>query len=90
MLENGTLAGSILKMHEGAQQMLSMKDVSIKNIVEMTAMNPAKQVGMFKTKGSILDGKDADILIVDDQLSIKYTICRGVVAFEGDDGNGTN
>nr|WP_026682037.1 N-acetylglucosamine-6-phosphate deacetylase [Priestia megaterium] len=90
LLENGTLAGSILKMHEGAQQMLSMKDVSIKNIVEMTAMNPAKQVGMFKTKGSILDGKDADILIVDDQLSIKYTICRGVVAFEGDDGNGTN
>ena len=82
VLENGTLAGSILKMHEGAQQMLQLPDVSIKNIIEMASINPAKQVHVFQQKGSIAQGKDADVLLVDDALNIKYTICRGEIAFE--------
>lgn len=82
VLEDGTLAGSILKMYKGAQQMLQLPDVSIQNIIEMTSMNPAKQLGIFDRKGSILKGKDADVLLVDDQLNIKYTICRGEIAFE--------
>lgn len=82
VLEDGTLAGSILKMYQGAQQMLQLQDVSIPDIIEMASMNPAKQLGIYTQKGSILDGKDADILLVDDQLNIKYTICRGEIAFE--------
>ncbi|WP_164668071.1 N-acetylglucosamine-6-phosphate deacetylase [Virgibacillus doumboii] len=83
VLEDGTLAGSILKMNEGARQMLRLKDVSIKNIVKMASENPAKQLNVFNTKGSIKEGKDADLLLVDDDLNIKYTICRGVIAYEG-------
>lgn len=82
VLENGTLAGSILKMYHGAQQMLNVQDVSIENIVEMASANPAKQLGVFDKKGSLALGKDADILLVDDELNIKYTICRGEIAFE--------
>ena len=82
VLENGTLAGSILKMHEGAQKMLHLKGVSLRNIIEMTSVNPAKQLGIFDKKASIAVGKDADVLLVDDELNLKYTICRGVVAFK--------
>src|SRR5690625_464889 len=82
VLENGTLAGSILKMHEGAQQMLRLEDVSLRNIIEMTSVNQAKQLGIFDEKASIAVGKDADVLLVDDELNLKYTICRGVVAFK--------
>ncbi|WP_200410812.1 N-acetylglucosamine-6-phosphate deacetylase [Virgibacillus salexigens] len=88
LLANGTLAGSILKMYEGAQQMLHFSDVTIDNIIEMTAKNPAKQIHMHESKGSIAIGKDADILLVDDNLSIKYTICRGVVAYKEDTKDG--
>lgn len=82
--EGHSLAGSILKMHEGAQNMLKLKGVSLANIVEMAAVNPAKQIGLYETKGSIAEGKDADLLLVDDQLNIKYTICRGAIAYKGE------
>ncbi|MBP1971182.1 N-acetylglucosamine-6-phosphate deacetylase [Virgibacillus natechei] len=88
VLEDGTLAGSILKMHQGAQQMLQLTNVSIRNIIEMASANPAKQLGIFEKKGSIALQKDADVLLVDDALNIKYTICRGAVAFEEDEEDG--
>ncbi|WP_373893393.1 N-acetylglucosamine-6-phosphate deacetylase [Virgibacillus natechei] len=82
VLEDGTLAGSILKMQQGAQQMLRLADVSIENVIEMASVNPAKQLGIFAKKGSIAPYKDADVLLVDKDLNIKSTICRGVVTFE--------
>ncbi|MFC7747760.1 N-acetylglucosamine-6-phosphate deacetylase [Lentibacillus kimchii] len=79
-LENGSLAGSILKMIEGARQMLQLPETSISSIVTMASENPAKQLNVFDRKGSIEPGKDADLLLVDDNLQIHYTICRGDIA----------
>ncbi|MEF2290528.1 MULTISPECIES: N-acetylglucosamine-6-phosphate deacetylase [Virgibacillus] len=90
VLDNGTLAGSILKMQEGAQNMLRLTEASMHNIIEMTAVNPAKQINIYDRKGSITPGKDADVLIVNEHLDIKYTFCRGKIAFKGDRENGIN
>ena len=84
LLESGTLAGSILKMVDGVKQMLRLEGVSMENVIEMASMNPAKQIGIFDRKGSIKQGKDADLLVVDDQLNINYTICGGVIGFAGE------
>ncbi|MFP3489586.1 amidohydrolase family protein, partial [Staphylococcus sp. SIMBA_130] len=46
------------------------------------SVNPAKQIGIDDQKGSISLGKDADILLVDDELNIKFTICRGEISFQ--------
>ncbi|WP_174614286.1 N-acetylglucosamine-6-phosphate deacetylase [Virgibacillus ihumii] len=81
VLMDGTLAGSILKMYQSVQQMLRLKGVTISDITEMASANPAKQLGIFNRKGSIKEGKDADLLLVDDNAAVKYTICRGVVAY---------
>ncbi|GGH82389.1 N-acetylglucosamine-6-phosphate deacetylase [Pullulanibacillus pueri] len=79
-LEDGTLAGSILKMDKGAQNMLALEGVTLSDIIQMASINPAKQIGIFDRKGSIAVGKDADLLIVDENLTIHYTLCRGVIA----------
>lgn len=81
-LQDGTLAGSILKMIDAVKNMYKLKGVTLKDIIKMTAENPAKQVDMFDRKGSITCGKDADILIVDKYFNINYTICRGKIAYE--------
>lgn len=81
-LENGSLAGSILKMDEAARIMLSLEGVGIEDIIKMASVNPAKQIGVFDYKGSISEGKDADLLVIDDEFRIKTTICRGIVAHE--------
>lgn len=82
LLENGTLAGSILKMGDGVKNMLKLSHVEVENIIEMASANPAKQIGFYDIKGSITVGKDADLLLVDDDLSIEYTICRGKIAYK--------
>jgi len=84
ILENGTLAGSILRMIDAAKNMLSLDGVDLSDIIQMATVNPAKQVGVYDRKGSIAVGKDADVLLVDDTLNIKYTICKGKIAYKGD------
>lgn len=84
VLEDGTLAGSILKMNDGAKNMLKLTHVKIENIMEMASVNPAKQIGIYDKKGSIAIGKDADLLLIDNDLSICYTFCKGRIAFKGD------
>lgn len=81
-LEDGTLAGSILRMIDGAKNLLALENVQLRDIINMASVNPAKQIGVFDKKGSIAVGKDADVLLVDNKLNIKYTIVNGQIAFE--------
>ncbi|MEN2467456.1 N-acetylglucosamine-6-phosphate deacetylase [Ornithinibacillus sp. JPR2-1] len=85
VLEDGTLAGSILKMNHGVKQMLKIQDVCLEDVIKMASTNPAKQLGVYDRKGSIAKGKDADILLVDENFTINYTICRGTIAYKGDE-----
>ncbi|SDM21287.1 N-acetylglucosamine-6-phosphate deacetylase [Sediminibacillus halophilus] len=81
-LSDGTLAGSILKMNQGAKNMLETTDATLQDIITMTAINPAKQINMYERKGSLAPGKDADVLLVEDDVSVKYSFCRGVLAYK--------
>ncbi|WP_010098549.1 N-acetylglucosamine-6-phosphate deacetylase [Ornithinibacillus scapharcae] len=84
VLSDGTLAGSILKMADGIKQMLKIPGVDIQDIITMASVNPAKQLDVFDRKGSISIGKDADILLIDPDFTIKQTYCRGKIAYEGE------
>lgn len=82
ILDDGTLAGSILKMQDAAFQMFHLDGVTIQDIVKMTSTNLAKQLGIDDRKGVIAEGKDADLVVVDSNLTIKYTICRGQISYK--------
>jgi N-acetylglucosamine-6-phosphate deacetylase len=81
-LSDGTLAGSILKMNEAIKNIRFYSDCSMKDIIKMTAENPAKQLNIFDRKGSIQVGKDADLVILNEQLDVEMTFCRGKLAFK--------
>lgn len=85
VLEDGTLAGSILKMSHGVKQMLHLQGVYFEDVIKMASTNPAKQLGVYDRKGSIAQGKDADVLLVDENFTINYTFCRGKIAYKGDE-----
>lgn len=82
LAEGDSLAGSILKMIDGVKNMLSLEGVTLEDVIKMASVNPAKQINVFDRKGSIKEGKDADLLIVDEALNIHYTLCNGVVSFK--------
>ncbi|MEH7381159.1 N-acetylglucosamine-6-phosphate deacetylase [Bacillus sp. JJ1533] len=86
VLKDGTLAGSILKLNDAVRNMMRFADCSLEDITVMTAVNPAKQINVFDRKGSIKAGKDADIVIVNDQLEVIMTFCRGKLAYSNREG----
>ena len=81
-LSDGTLAGSMLKMIDGVKNIMHIAGADIYDIIRMASVNPAKQIGVYDRKGSIEIGKDADILLLDEDYNIRYTICRGNIAYE--------
>ena len=83
-LEDGALAGSILKMNDAVKNIITYTGCSLRDAVQMAAVNPAKQLNIYDKKGSIAAGKDADIVILDDDFQVRTTICRGKIAYRGE------
>jgi N-acetylglucosamine-6-phosphate deacetylase len=81
LLKDGTLAGSILKLGHAVKNMIKFADCSLEDTIEMASVNPAKQLKIFGRKGSIAAGKDADIVLLDEQLETAMTFCRGKLAY---------
>nr|WP_028393103.1 N-acetylglucosamine-6-phosphate deacetylase [Bacillus cihuensis] len=80
-LADGTLAGSILKMNDAIKNMMMYTNCTMEDIIKMTAANPAKQLNLFNRKGSITVGKDADLVILNEDLDVEMTFCRGKLAY---------
>jgi len=80
-LSSGALAGSILTMDQAVRNMKQSTDCSMKELVSMSSTNAAKQLNLTH-KGYIGEGYDADLVILDMELNVQKTICRGNIVFE--------
>lgn len=81
-LEDGTLAGSILKMNDAVWNIRSFTDATWRDVIRMTAENPAKELGIFDRKGSLALGKDADVIALGETGEVLLTLCRGHIAYQ--------
>lgn len=81
-LGDGTLAGSILKMNDAMKNMIDFTSCSVSDVIQMTAVNPAKQIGVFNRKGSLKVGKDGDCVVLNKNFDVQLTVCRGHIAYE--------
>ena len=81
VLQDGTLAGSVLRMIDAVRNMMKFTNCQFTEAVQMATVNAAKQLGIFHRKGSIAVGKDADIVVLNHRLEVAMTICRGHVAY---------
>ncbi|MBB4832048.1 N-acetylglucosamine-6-phosphate deacetylase [Staphylococcus hominis] len=78
-LENGALAGSILKMNEGLYNLIQFTHDSLDHLWRVASLNQAVALNIDKQKGSLSIGKDADIVIVDDHIQVDTTIKAGAI-----------
>ncbi|MEI5908217.1 N-acetylglucosamine-6-phosphate deacetylase [Bacillus spongiae] len=85
LLDENTLAGSVLKMIDAFKNIQRFAQCDIVQAIKMTSENPAKQLNLFHRKGSVAPGKDADLVLLDQELNVYMTICRGKVAFNRSD-----
>ncbi|RSK26750.1 N-acetylglucosamine-6-phosphate deacetylase [Bacillus sp. HMF5848] len=85
ILDNGTLAGSILKMSEALKNMKEITKNRFEQLIQTTSSNQAKSLNIFDRKGSLTIGKDADVVIIDEQMQVIMTICRGRIIYRRGD-----
>lgn len=81
-LQDGTVAGSVLKLNRGVWNVYTSSDIPLHECVNCASLNPATALGLDKTKGSLEKGKDADIIITSDTFDVKKTIIRGNIKYE--------
>lgn len=87
-LENGSLAGSTLCLNHAVRNLRQMVGVDLSSAVKMASLNAARQVGLSETKGSIEVGKDADLILFDEDIKIKKTFIGGILVYESGLPNG--
>jgi N-acetylglucosamine-6-phosphate deacetylase len=75
VLEDGTLAGSVLKMNEALSNMRKHTSMGLLEVVNAVTQAPAQKLGI--KKGELRVGYDADIVIFDENFSIITTIIMG-------------
>ena len=80
-LPDGTIAGSVLKLNKGVWNVYTNSDIPLYECVNCASLNPAKAIGMDRTKGSLEVGKDADIIITDAEFNVEKTIIGGTVRY---------
>ncbi|MBQ8427219.1 MAG: N-acetylglucosamine-6-phosphate deacetylase [Clostridia bacterium] len=81
-LENGALAGSILKMNDAIKNLVLKCDIPFTDAVDFATVNPAKNLGVFQSKGSIAIGKDADLTMLDGEFNVLLTIRNGKIIYK--------
>ena len=80
-LADGTLAGSVLKMNEAVKRAHKLVHGNLSDLVRLSALNAAEELGIDDKKGTLDVGKDADIVVVDKDFQVQLTVCRGQVAY---------
>jgi N-acetylglucosamine-6-phosphate deacetylase len=72
-----SFAGSVATTNRLVKTMIQIADVPIIEAVKMMTLTPARIMKVDKQKGSITAGKDADIVIFDNDINIKTAIVKG-------------
>ena len=77
LADTGVRAGSTLTQNVALLNLLKFTGRPLEEILPILSENPAKLVGVFDRKGSIADGKDADLVLLDDNCGIAEVFVKG-------------
>ncbi|WP_339022279.1 N-acetylglucosamine-6-phosphate deacetylase [Spiroplasma endosymbiont of Crioceris asparagi] len=79
----GSLAGSAATYDHNVRTFIKTIDgLDLRELIKMTSINFAKEIGIFDKTGSIAENKYADLTILDENNNIYMTIVNGEIAFE--------
>jgi N-acetylglucosamine-6-phosphate deacetylase len=74
---DGTLAGSDLDMASAVRNMMTMLGLDLNTAVSMAARNPAAFLGLSGDVGALREGLRANLVCVDDAMSVRETWIDG-------------
>ena len=75
--DRSAFAGSVATTDLLVRNMVQLAGVPLLQAVQMITSTPAQICGISHKKGTLTEGKDADVVIFDDQILIQTTIING-------------
>lgn len=82
--DHSSLAGSIATMDVLVRTMVQKADIPLQDAIRMASETPARIMGIYDKKGSLEKGKDADIVILDNNLNVRAVWSMGIPVAEAD------
>lgn len=74
-------AGSVATADRLVRNMIKLADISLFDTIKMASTTPAKILKINDSKGELVVGKDADIVVFDQDINIQTTIVKGNVVY---------
>ncbi len=82
-LEDGTLAGSILKMDAALRNMIESTGRPVYEVINMLSLNPARRIGLEGDIGSIENNKFSNLVLLTDDLEVNAVYIKGKMKYDG-------
>ncbi|MBL3667439.1 N-acetylglucosamine-6-phosphate deacetylase [Streptomyces sp. M2CJ-2] len=77
LVEGGTIAGSTLTLDRALKRAVTVDGLPVEHAVAALSANPARLLGMDDRIGSLEPGKDADLVVLDAEFTLKGVMRRG-------------
>lgn len=84
LADHSALAGSVATMDRLIRTVVQKAEIPLADAVRMASETPAKIMGVYDRKGSLQKGKDADIIVMDENLNIRAVWAMGKLVPETD------
>ena len=75
--DRSAFAGSVATTDRLVRTVVKQAAIPLLDAVKMMTITPAEIMGVDKEKGSLAIGKDADVLIFDEDIQVKMTMIQG-------------
>ncbi len=79
--DRSAFAGSITTLDKMLKNMVLSAEIPLNEAVKMATITPAKIMGISNKKGTISEGMDADIVVMDMNFNIKVVIVEGKIIY---------
>lgn len=82
LVSDGTRAGSTLTTSVALRNLVNFTGGKLEEVILLLTANPAALLKIDNSKGSIMEGKDADLVLLDESLRVDMTIVGGRVVYK--------
>ncbi|WP_406094161.1 N-acetylglucosamine-6-phosphate deacetylase [Streptomyces sp. NBC_01013] len=77
LVEGGSIAGSTLTLDTAFHRAVTIDRIPVGDVVQSISANPARLLGVYDRVGSLEPGKDADLVVLDEDFRLRGVMRRG-------------